>query len=220
MREQALIHARIDLFLRLFRKGSEDDLVRWVQPTDCQGLESAGCTHPTGPSPRKMRAGARAGPRPEVGQAFQPDSVRRRSRPGPIGVRLESLTYFPARPIPTPLGLSIHYYRQTQLLEQTPRRSQSRETLPSPDWAGENVPGAPVSPSSPLNRTVRFQVEAGPGNAEKCMHCHLGHDRPDDSVDRIVKEPGSVGPLLTACIRFAKTVTRFSKPYSRLYPKY
>ena len=39
-----------------------------------------------------MRTGGRAGRRAEVGQAFEPDSVRRRY--GPSGVRLESLTYF------------------------------------------------------------------------------------------------------------------------------
>jgi hypothetical protein len=47
-----------------------------------------------------------------------------------------------------------------------PRRSQSIATLTGPpDWGCENMPGAPACPSSPLNRMVRFPIEAGPGNA-------------------------------------------------------
>ncbi len=56
-------------------------------------------------------------------------------------------------------------------------------------------------------------------DSSACMQCHLEHDRPDDSVDRIVKEPGSVGPLQTGCTRSAIPEKQFGRRSAGDLPK-
>ena len=80
------------------------------------------------------------GPLSYVGQAFEPDSVCRRSRSGRIGGRLESLICFPDRPMP-PRLMSGNWWRREEWRGLTARDARPPGTASPSATLGSRRPG-------------------------------------------------------------------------------